>query len=164
MREETAWFKDIIRDAHGVMRSLAQVIAVRSATSRNAERRMRWLALIAYALLLTLVVTWEAWLAPATPVTRAFWLGVKTIPLLVVLPGLWRGSDRVHVLATLLVLLYFCEGVATAYTGGKAGALRELAYGAGEIFAALLFIGAASFYVRLSRRRATAPNRAETES
>lgn len=111
---------------------------------------LRWTALAAYVGLLALVFAWEAWAAPATPVPRAFWIGLKTLPLAVPLPWLLRGSARAHVLAALLLLLYFCEGVAVGYHAAKTGELHALAYAAVEIAASVIFIVTAALYARVS--------------
>lgn len=108
----------------------------------------RRLALGAYALLLVLVVCWEAWGAPLTPVARGFWVTIKLVPLLVPLYWLVRGNAQAHVLAALLVLLYFCDGIVTTYLGAKAGEPAQWGYGLCETLAAVIFIGAATFYAR----------------
>lgn len=124
----------------------------------------RWIALAAYVALLALVFVWEAWAAPATPLPRAFWLGLKLIPLAAPLPWLARGGARAHVLAALILLLYFCEGVVLAYTAAKTGAGGELAYAAAEIALVLLFIAAASVYARANFREQHPRAGAGTES
>jgi uncharacterized membrane protein len=71
-------------------------------------------ALALYFALLALTLGWEAWLAPSRyPV---FWLTLKLVPLLLLLPGLWRDRPRSFVLAGLLMPLYFTEGVVLAWT------------------------------------------------
>jgi len=71
-------------------------------------------ALALYFALLALTLGWEAWLAPSRyPV---FWLTLKLVPLLLLLPGLWRDRPRSFVLAGLLMSLYFTEGVVLAWT------------------------------------------------
>lgn len=122
------------------------------------------LALCAYVALLALVVGWETWAAPLTPVPRAFWLIIKTPPLLIPLPGLLRGSPRAFVLAALLVLLYFCEGVATAYSAAQSGDGAALAYAVAEIFISLIFIATAPLYARFRWRRGNLQAPAGTES
>lgn len=112
----------------------------------------RALAAASYLGLLALVVVWEAWLAPATPVPRGLWLGLKTLPLLVPLYPILKGSARAHVLAALLVLLYFSEGVAVAWTEARRGGSAGLAAGAAEIALAVLFVVSASFYARAADR------------
>lgn len=131
---------------------------------RRAEAVARRVGLLAYAALLASVVWWEAWAAPATPVSRFFWLGIKLVPLLVPLPALWRGSARAHVLAALLVLLYFCDGIALAYSSVKVGNPAALGYAVLEIAAAVTFVAAGSFYARFTLRRASAPTHAQKES
>lgn len=117
---------------------------------------MRALALAAHVGLMALVVIWEAWWAPATPVARGFWIALKLVPLAVVLPWLVRGGARAHLAAALLLLLYFCEGVTSAYSAVRAGAAGTLAYGAAEAALSMLFIVTASVYVRLNGSRAGA--------
>lgn len=121
--------------------------------------RLRTVAAASYLGLLALVVLWEAWLAPPTPVPRAFWLGLKTLPLLVPLYPVLRGSARAHVLASLLVLLYFSEGVAVAYSEGRRGDWSGVAYGFGEIVLAVAFIVSATFHARAAAKSTTADDR-----
>lgn len=130
----------------------------------GAESVTRRLALFNYAALLVVVLWWEAWAAPATPVSRVFWLVIKLLPLLVPLPALWRGSARAYVLAALLVMLYFCDGIATAYGAWRSGSGASLGYAALEIITAVTFIATASFYARFRWRRENVRARAETES
>lgn len=71
-------------------------------------------ALAFYFGLLALTLGWETWLAPSRyPV---FWLTLKLVPLLLLLPGLWRDRPKSFVLAGLLMSLYFTEGVVLAWT------------------------------------------------
>lgn len=75
---------------------------------------LRPLALAFYFALLVLTLLWEGWLAPARhPV---FWLVLKTVPLLLLLPGLWRDRPKSYLSAGLLMLPYFVEGVVLAWT------------------------------------------------
>lgn len=113
-------------------------------------RTSRGVAAAAYVGLMVLVVVWEGWWAPATPVARGFWVGLKLFPLAIPLPWLVRGGAHAHVAASLLLLLYFCDGVAIAYSAAQTGATRALLYGAAEITACVLFIAAASIYARLN--------------
>jgi len=64
--------------------------------------------------MLVLTLLWEGRLAPARyPV---FWLALKLVPLLLLLPGLLRDRPKSFVLAGLLMLFYFTEGVVLAWT------------------------------------------------
>ncbi len=124
----------------------------------------RWIAFAAYLCLVAAVAGWEGWAAPAMPVPRAFWLALKLIPLAIPLPWLVRASPRAHVAAALLLLLYFCEGVAIAYAAAQTGAAGALAYGSAQTALSVLFIVAASVYARLSFRAGAPRVRAGTES
>lgn len=76
---------------------------------------LRQIALVAYFALIALVVLWEGWLAPSAYAPAALWLGFKLVPLLLLLPGLWRDRARTYLLASLVMLLYFTEGVVLAW-------------------------------------------------
>jgi len=66
-------------------------------------------ASVALIALIVLSVAWEWWLAPLRPGGSA--LVLKAVPLLLALPGVLRR--RVYTLqwASMLVLLYFAEGI-----------------------------------------------------
>jgi len=68
-------------------------------------------ALIAYFGLIVLVLLWEGWLAPAPNAPPGIWLILKAVPLLVPLRGLLKGRKRTYLLTTLLLMLYFIDGV-----------------------------------------------------
>ncbi len=75
---------------------------------------LRPIALTLYFALLALTLLWEGWLAPSR--YPAFWLVLKLAPLLLLLPGLLRDRPKSFVLAGLLMLFYFSEGVVLAWT------------------------------------------------
>lgn len=119
----------------------------------NARRALsKQIGLAAYGALLALIIVWETWLAPETPVSRAFWLALKTAPLFIAIPGLWRGSPRAYVLAALIVLIYFSEGVADVYHTVRTGASGEFVAALFQVAASLIFIAAAPIYARLTWR------------
>ena len=64
--------------------------------------------------LIALSVAWEWWLAPLRPGGSA--LVLKALPLLLALPGVWR--QRLYTLqwASMLILLYFAEGVVRGWS------------------------------------------------
>jgi uncharacterized membrane protein len=116
----------------------------------------RRLALASHLVLIAALLVWELVIAPPTPVTRAFWAGIKIAPLLLPLYWLARGSAYAHFYTALLMLLYFADGTALAYVAGKQGAAGSMVIGLVEATAALMFIAAGAYYVRLSLSRATA--------
>lgn len=113
-------------------------------------KRLQQLALGSYLLLIALVVLWEGWLAPTPRVPPGFWLTVKSVPLLLPLLGLLRDKPRSYLWASLLVILYFMEGVMLLYLHRADGfALHSvLPYALLETLLTLGFIASAGFYVR----------------
>jgi len=72
-------------------------------------RRPRLLTVVLVAALILLGSLWELWLAPLRP--GGSMLALKVVPLVFVLPALWRGWVRAYQLWTMLILLYLCEGI-----------------------------------------------------
>lgn len=66
----------------------------------------------AMAALLISNVLWELWLAPIKP--GGSWLVLKILPLLFTLPGILRRNNYTLQWTSMLVLLYFTEGVVRA--------------------------------------------------
>lgn len=75
-------------------------------------RYSRLLALAATAALIMLGLGWELWWAPLRP--GGSWLALKVLPLLAVLPGLWRYRMYTYRAASLLLWLYCLEGLVRA--------------------------------------------------
>lgn len=105
-----------------------------------------------YALLL-LCLVWELWLAPLRP--GGSWLALKVLPLLWIAPGIARGRIYTYRASTLLILVYFTEGVVRAWSDQGLSATIALA----EIVLSVVFFGAAIAWVRTSRtlRSTTTP-------
>ena len=89
-------------------------------TATHTERRemdpvVRWSRALAVGSLIGLIalgLAWELWLAP----TGSGTLALKVLPLLIPLPGLWRARMYTYRWVSLLVWLYFGEGVVRAYS------------------------------------------------
>jgi uncharacterized membrane protein len=64
--------------------------------------------------LIVLCVAWEWWLAPLRPGGSA--LVLKAVPLLIALPGVWRRRLYTLQWASMLILLYFAEGVVRGWS------------------------------------------------
>lgn len=113
----------------------------------------RYVALASLVALVTLVLAWEVWLAPAAG-SRTFWLALKLGPLLLSLYMLARGGTRAYLAVALLVLLYVVEGVVVTVDGWR----RETApaglvlYGALEAVLAVTFFVSAVLHVRFMSR------------
>jgi uncharacterized membrane protein len=102
-------------------------------------------ACISLIALIFLCLAWELRLAPLR--AGGSWLVLKCIPLLAPLFGILNGRRYTYQWATLLILLYFIEGVVRA--SSDSGAVRWLA--SGEIALSLLFFAASIGYVRRIR-------------
>ena len=95
--------------------------------------------------LIALCLAWELWLAPLRP--GGSLLALKAAPLALPLPGILSGRRYTFQWSSMLILAYFAEGVARAWS--ERGAAQWLA--AGEIALSLLFFTAAVTYARFSR-------------
>ena len=133
-------------------RSRPALIPSDPATLRAACRRWRLLTVIQVAALILLDSLWELWLAPLRP--GGSMLALKVVPLVFVLPALWRGWVRAYQLWTMLILLYLCEGIVRGMSDpGLSSTLGwiETVLAAGS-YATLML------YVRSYRSLASAPS------
>ena len=89
-----------------------------TSTARPGDRT-RAVAIASVVALVLLGLAWELWLAP----TGSGTLAVKVVPLLVPLPGLLRNRLYTFRWLTLMVWLYFIEGVVRATGDGGVSAL-----------------------------------------
>ncbi|HSN19506.1 MAG TPA: DUF2069 domain-containing protein [Usitatibacter sp.] len=106
-------------------------------------RSAAWLAAVASLVaLIFLCVAWELFLAPVRP--GGSWLVLKAAPLLVPLFGVLHGRRYTFQWTTLLVWIYFAEGVVRAWS--DSGLSARLA--AAEIALSLAYFAAAVAYLR----------------
>ena len=116
-------------------------------------RATRALAVGSLLGLILLGLAWELWLAP----TGARWLAFKVLPLVIPLAGLLKHRLYTYRWVSLLVWLYFTEGIvrATGLPAGAAGGLSvALAWGQVAL-CSLLFIACAA-HVRWRLKHPTA--------
>ena len=109
------------------------------------------LAIASYLLLLLCVLVWETWGAPARQASIYTGVLLKSVPLVLLLPGVLRQRVMVHMGATLLMLLYFIEGVVLTYSQrGQGWHLHsELMYAAAETVLSIAYIFSAGMFIRL---------------
>ena len=108
-----------------------------------------WTRIVAIASVLALIVlglAWELWLAPTGQGT----LAVKVLPLFIPLLGLWRRRMYTYRWVSLVVWLYFTEGVVRAYSDRGLSARLALV----EIALCLLLFAACVLHVRMRLRKA----------
>ena len=97
--------------------------------------------------LIFLGLAWELWLAPLRP--GGSWLVLKVVPLLLPLRGIFRGNRYTYRWASLLVWLYFGEGVVRVVSDPWPSSTV-----AGfEVLLALSFFAAIVAFLRSSRTR-----------
>ena len=99
--------------------------------------------------LIVLGLAWELWLAPVR--SGGSYLALKVVPLCFPLAGLLRNRMYTYRWVSLLVWLYFTEGVVRAFSDRGPG--RWLA--GIEIVLCLLVFAACALHVRLRLRNAT---------
>lgn len=111
---------------------------------------MRLATVLLTVALILLGFAWETVLAPLRP--GGSLLAFKVLPLVLVLPALWRGRIRHYQLWAMLILAYLCEGVVRGMSdGGRSSLLGWI-----EAALAVAIYLAILRYVVL-RRRAAAP-------
>lgn len=111
--------------------------------ARTVSAPVAWTRRVAVASLVALIalgLAWELWLAPTGQRT----LALKVVPLLLPLVGLIRHRMYTYRWLSLLVWVYFAEGVVRATSDRGPGATLALV----EIALCLLLFGACAAHVR----------------
>jgi uncharacterized membrane protein len=86
-----------------------------SAPSPELTQRLRliqWLAVGSLLGLILLGLLWELWLAPIRP--GGSWLALKVLPLCIPLAGFLKNRMYTYRWVSLMVWLYFAEGITRA--------------------------------------------------
>ena len=96
--------------------------------------------------LIALGLAWELWLAPTGQRT----LALKVLPLLLPLAGLWRNRMYTYRWVSLMVWLYFTEGVVRATSDRGAGVPLAIV----ELLLCVLLFAACAAHVRWRLRAA----------
>lgn len=108
----------------------------------------RWLAVGSVLALIVLGLAWELWLAPLRP--GGSWLALKVLPLAAPLPGLLRRRLYTYRWVSLVVWLYFIEGVVRGWSDRGLSARLALV----ELALCVLLFAACAIHVRLRLRKA----------
>lgn len=117
-----------------------------SAPAAPSDRHVvltRWLAVGSVLGLILLGLAWELWLAPLRP--GGSWLAVKVLPLCLPLAGLLRNRMYTYRWVSLLVWIYFTEGVVRAYGDGGLSARLALV----EVALCLALFAACALHVKM---------------
>ena len=111
-------------------------------------RATRAMAVASLLGLIVLSLAWELWLAPLRP--GGSWLALKALPLCIPLAGLLKHRMYTYRWLSLMVWLYFTEGVVRAWSDPwPSSALAGV-----EIVLCLLLFTACALHVRLRFRAA----------
>ena len=111
-------------------------------------RRTRWLAVGSLLALIALGLAWELFLAPLRP--GGSWLALKVLPLCFPLAGLLKNRMYTYRWLSLMLWLYFTEGVVRATSEPAPGAwLAAL-----EVLLCLMLFVACVLHIRLRLRNA----------
>ncbi len=107
----------------------------------------RILAVGSLVAMILLGLAWELWLAPLRP--GGSWLALKVLPLCIPLAGLLKNRMYTYRWVSLMVWLYFTEGVVRAWGDKPPGNWLALAQ---VLLCCTLFV-ACALHVRLRLRR-----------
>jgi len=102
----------------------------------------RWVAVASLLALIFLGLAWELWLAPLRE--GGSWLAIKVLPLCWPLAGLLKNRMYTYRWVSLMIWLYFTEGVVRAW--GDKGWSAGLAMG--EVALCLILFAACALHVR----------------
>ncbi len=95
--------------------------------------------------LIMVCLAWEGWLSPLRPEGSS--LILKPLPLLLPLFGILRGKRYTYQWASMLILVYFTEGVVRAWADQGVSAKLALV----EIMLTVIFFTCTIFYAKLTR-------------
>lgn len=107
----------------------------------------RWVAVACVAGLIVLGLAWELWLAPLRP--GGSWWALKVLPLCAALPGIALRRMYTYRWVSLLVWLYFTEGVVRATGRGQGD---SVVLGGLEVLLSIVLFIACAAHVRLRLR------------
>lgn len=113
-------------------------------------RRARDVAVASLLGLFVLCLGWELWWAPLRP--GGSWLALKALPLCIPLAGFLRNRMFTFRWVSLVVWLYFTEGVVRAWSDPAPGNWLAL----GEVVLCLVLFTACTAHIRLRLRKAPA--------
>lgn len=116
-------------------------------TPTPAVEATRWLAVGSTLALIVLGLLWELQLAPVR--AGGSWLAIKVLPLTLPLGGLLRRRLYTYRWTSLLVWLYFTEGVVRATSDRGLSARLALV----EVVLCLLLFAACVLHVRLRLKK-----------
>jgi uncharacterized membrane protein len=107
------------------------------------KNTLHYISITSLIALIVLCLAWEGWLAPLRP--GGTLLVAKAVPLLLPLFGILRGKVYTYQWASMLILLYFTEGVVRAWSDHGLSATLGMI----EAGLSITFFLSAIFYARM---------------
>ena len=107
----------------------------------STRKKAYWATVTSLLALITLCVAWELFIAPIRP--GGSWLVLKVLPLLLVVPGIFKQRVRTYQATSLLVWLYFAEGATRA--SSDPALASQLMAGLEVLLTISLFVGVSVF-------------------
>ncbi len=114
-----------------------------SAKLTSGLRLIQWVAVGSLLSLIVLGLVWELWLAPIRP--GGSWLMLKVLPLCIPLSGFLKNRMYTYRWVSLMVWLYFAEGVMRAYSDRAPSNYLALI----EVVLCVMLFAACAMHVRL---------------
>ena len=105
------------------------------------QQRLHQLSSVSLVLLIVLCILWELVLAPLRP--GGSWMVIKVIPLFAPLVGTLKKNVYTLQWASMLILLYFTEGVVRAWSDHGASQLLaglEILFSTSYFFCSIFFL------------------------
>jgi uncharacterized membrane protein len=98
--------------------------SVQSQLELAPKDHWRLIAWFSWFALIVLCILWEAVLAPIKP--GGSWAVIKVMPLLFALKGIWQARNYTMQWSSMLIMLYFMEGVVRLNDKGLSAYLAGL--------------------------------------
>ncbi len=124
--------------------------------SHSTVSLTRFLAVGSLLGMIFLGLAWELWLAPLRP--GGSWLALKVLPLCIPLAGLLKNRMYTYRWVSLMVWLYFTEGVVRAWGDKPPGNWLALL----QVLLCITLFIACALHVRLRLRNGVRPVAAES--
>lgn len=120
-------------------------------STATPEKKYYLLASASLISLLLLCICWEWFLAPLRP--GGSWMVLKTLPLLIPLRGVLKRDNYTMQWSSMLIWLYFTEGIVRAYSDRSS---LSVALALAEVGLSILFFIAVILYLRPLKKAAKA--------
>lgn len=120
---------------------------------------LRYISFFSLLALIVLGLLWEMWLAPLRP--GGSLLALKIMPLLIPLRGVWRGDLYTMQWSSMLILLYFMEGVVRAMSDPNTESIYLAII---QIVLTFIFYVAAIMYLRPAKKAAKTRQKQQSQS